>query len=120
MQLRSHSQGGTRKKGLLLARVYCFHANAAAAAVFSPFPYVEQSEQQIINPGETMKGPEITVFVFILMALAFWDGVWKVIAMWKSARHNQLPWFICLAIFNTAGVLPIVYILFFQKKVQSL
>jgi hypothetical protein len=35
--------------------------------------------------------------------------------MWKSARHNQLAWFICLAIFNTAGILPILYILCFQK-----
>jgi hypothetical protein len=35
--------------------------------------------------------------------------------MWKSARNNQLAWFICLAIFNTAGILPIIYILCFQK-----
>jgi hypothetical protein len=41
--------------------------------------------------------------------------VWKLIALWKSARHNQLAWFICLAIFNTAGILPILYILCFQK-----
>jgi hypothetical protein len=44
-----------------------------------------------------------------------WDGVWKLIALWKSARNNQLAWFVCLAIFNTIGILPILYILLFQK-----
>jgi hypothetical protein len=56
------------------------------------------------------------VIVLLLVLLAVWDGVWKVIAMWKSARNNQLAWFICLAIFNTAGILPIIYILAFQKR----
>jgi Family of unknown function (DUF5652) len=62
-----------------------------------------------------MKGPLLVMFVILIVLLAIWDGVWKVIAMWKSARHNQLAWFICLAIFNTAGILPILYILLFQK-----
>jgi hypothetical protein len=44
-----------------------------------------------------------------------WDGTWKLIALWKSARNKQLAWFICLAIFNTLGVLPILYITLFQK-----
>jgi hypothetical protein len=26
----------------------------------------------------------------VLVLLAFWDGVWKAIGMWKSARNNQL------------------------------
>jgi len=51
----------------------------------------------------------------VIILLAIWDGVWKVIAMWKSARNNQLAWFICLAIFNTVGILPILYITVLQK-----
>ena len=62
-----------------------------------------------------MKGPLLVLFVTVIVLLAIWDGVWRTIAMWKSARHNQLAWFICLAIFNTAGILPILYILCFQK-----
>jgi len=54
--------------------------------------------------------------VIIITLLALWDGVWKVIALWKSARHNQLAWFVCVAILNTVGVLPILYILCFQKR----
>ena len=62
-----------------------------------------------------MKGPVLVVFVIVIILLAIWDGIWKLIALWKSARHNQLAWFICLAIFSTAGILPILYIRFFQK-----
>ncbi len=63
-----------------------------------------------------MKGPLLVAFVIVIILLAIWDGVWKLIALWKSARHDQLAWFICLAIFNTVGILPIAYILFFQKN----
>ena len=62
-----------------------------------------------------MKGPLLVLFVIAIIFLVIWDGVWKLIALWKSARHNQLAWFICLAIFNTVGILPILYILLFQK-----
>jgi hypothetical protein len=51
----------------------------------------------------------------LLPILLAWEIVWKSIAMWKAARHNQLYWFIATVIFNTVGILPIVYILFFQK-----
>jgi hypothetical protein len=52
----------------------------------------------------------------VLIILGIWDAVWKIIAMWKSARANQLAWFICIAVFNTLGILPIVYILTHKKK----
>jgi hypothetical protein len=57
----------------------------------------------------------LSFWILVLLLLAIWDGVWKTIAMWKSARNNQLAWFICIAIFNTAGILPILYLSFFQK-----
>ena len=62
-----------------------------------------------------MKEPLIIVLVCAIVLVAIWDGVWKLIALWKSARNNQLGWYICLAIFNTAGILPILYITLFQK-----
>ncbi len=54
--------------------------------------------------------------LFWLIPLVLWEAVWKGIALWKSGRNNQLVWFICILIFNTVGILPIVYIVFFQKK----
>lgn len=66
-----------------------------------------------------MQQPWIHQIWFVLaplvVLLVLWEGVWKVIAMWKSARNNQVAWFICLAIFNTVGILPILYIVLFQK-----
>lgn len=56
----------------------------------------------------------------VLIPLMVWEAVWKAVGMWKSARHGQLVWFICIAVFNTVGILPIVYILFFQKKDKTL
>lgn len=52
----------------------------------------------------------------VIIILAIWESVWKLIAFWKSARGGQLAWFVCIAIFNTIGILPIVYLLWFQKK----
>ncbi len=45
-----------------------------------------------------------------------WSTVWKLIAFWKSARNNQLVWFILFGIVNTLGILEIIYITLFQKK----
>jgi hypothetical protein len=69
-----------------------------------------------MNP---MKESLLIVLICTAVLVAIWDGVWKLIALWKSARQEQLAWFICLAIFNTAGILPILYILYFQKNEQS-
>jgi hypothetical protein len=62
---------------------------------------------------------EITIpnaLIFVLAPLLIWEVIWKIIGMWKSARNNQLVWFICIGIFNTLGILPILYLFFFQKK----
>ncbi len=55
-------------------------------------------------------------WIYLLVAIMIWDTVWKGIALWKSGRNSQLAWFVCIIIFNTAGILPILYIAFFQKK----
>lgn len=54
------------------------------------------------------------ILAFILIAV--WDLVWKAVGMWKSARNSQIAWFVCILIFNTAGILPILYIYVFQRK----
>lgn len=56
------------------------------------------------------------IFIFLIAMLGFWELIWKGIALWKTGRNNQLAWFVCILIFNTIGILPIVYLVFFQKK----
>ena len=54
--------------------------------------------------------------VNLILILAIWEGVWKMIAMWKAARNKDLAWFICIGVINTVGILPIIYILTHKKK----
>lgn len=58
-------------------------------------------------------------FGWVFIILAIWDGVWKAIALWRAARNSHLAWFICIIIFNTVGILPIIYIFGFSKKKVS-
>jgi methionyl-tRNA synthetase len=55
-------------------------------------------------------------FTFFILIIVAWDMIWKGIGMWKAGRHNQLGWFIAMFVLNTLGILPIIYLLFFQKK----
>ena len=55
----------------------------------------------------------------VFVILIIWSLAWKGIALWKCGRQNQLVWFIFILIFNTVGILPIVYLLFFQKSKKT-
>ncbi|HDP73937.1 MAG TPA: hypothetical protein ENN46_03225 [Candidatus Woesearchaeota archaeon] len=62
----------------------------------------------------------IPIFLLVMMpVLMVWEAVWKGIGLWKSGRNNQLIWFIFIFIFNTMGILPIVYLAFFQRKADK-
>ena len=52
----------------------------------------------------------------LIIILAIWDLIWKGIAMWKCGRNNQLTWFVFILILNTVGILPIIYLVWFQEK----
>ncbi|MCL5798419.1 MAG: DUF5652 family protein [Patescibacteria group bacterium] len=51
-----------------------------------------------------------------LVPLAIWEIVWKGIGLWRSARAEHRYWFAAMLIINTAGILPIIYLLFFQNR----
>lgn len=61
----------------------------------------------------------IKMLMPLIIILAIWEVVWKLIAMWKAGRNNHLAWFICIALINTVGILPIVYILINRKNSES-
>jgi len=54
----------------------------------------------------------------ILIILGVWELVWKGLALWKASQNKQRNWFITILVFNTIGILPIVYLKFFQKKLK--
>lgn len=55
-------------------------------------------------------------FFILIVAMAIWDIAWKLPALWKSARRNQMAWFICIGVINTIGLLPIIYLLTNRRK----
>lgn len=58
----------------------------------------------------------LLAIAWLIPVIAAWEAVWKAIALWKAARNSHLAWFVCLIIFNTIGILPIIYIFAFSKK----
>lgn len=53
-----------------------------------------------------------TAEMLIFMVLAFWELVWKGLALWRAAQLRQKGWFITILVLNTAGLLPIIYLVF--------
>lgn len=52
---------------------------------------------------------------YVLLIVISWSLAWKGIALWKSARKKSVAWFVILLVFNTLGILPILYIFLFSK-----
>ena len=59
---------------------------------------------------------EETWFVVLCVWLAIWDLIRKWIALYKAGQKSHLVWFIVIFLFNTCGILPIVYLILNRKK----
>ncbi|MCL2329577.1 MAG: DUF5652 family protein [Bacteroidetes bacterium] len=55
----------------------------------------------------TMDNPFFTVTICLLI---IWELIWKGLALWRAAKNHHKTWFVCILIFNTAGILPIIYL----------
>jgi len=58
-------------------------------------------------------------FILLLAIVIIWDLVWKVTGAWRAGRNNQFAWFLVILIFNTVGILPLVYLIWFAKNKNS-
>ena len=58
---------------------------------------------------------QLGITLWLLAVIMIWSLVWKLLALWKSARNTHLAWFIVMAVVNTVGILPILYIFVFSK-----
>ena len=54
--------------------------------------------------------------IYALVILAIWELIWKGLALWRAAQKKQTGWFVAILILNTAGILPIVYLLLTQGE----
>lgn len=64
-------------------------------------------------------GYPLTSFLMPLITLVTIDLILKGVALWKSSKSEQKGWFIALLIVNSLGILPLIYLLFFQKKTKK-
>lgn len=68
-------------------------------------------------PLNTVQNPELAPRLVILcIALTIFDFVMKWIAMYKAGTRRQVARFVFLFIFNTCGILPIIYLLTNKDK----
>lgn len=51
----------------------------------------------------------------LLLAIVIWDLAWRCIGVWKSTKNNQPVWSVLFVLFQTIGILPILYIFVFSK-----
>ena len=58
-------------------------------------------------------------FLVLIIVLVSFDTIMKLIALWRAGRNNHLTWFICIAILNTVGILPIIYLIWQKKNKAS-
>lgn len=49
-------------------------------------------------------------FAVVVAIIVVWTTVWKGLALWRAAKDDNTLWFVLLLVFNTVGVLEIVYI----------
>lgn len=49
------------------------------------------------------------------LPLIIWETVWKGIALYKSAQSKDKYWFVAFLLLNTLGILPLIYLFFFNK-----
>jgi methionyl-tRNA synthetase len=62
-----------------------------------------------IAQGNFQFHPVFLVFIII-------DLVLKGISLWRSARNRQQYWFVALLLVNSFGILPAIYLIFFEKR----
>lgn len=77
-------------------------------AVVAPYP--------LTSPESIMMFGAVWLIIALLVA---WSTVWKIIALWRSARNGQKVWFIALFVLNTVGILEMIYVLMVSRQHQK-
>jgi len=61
--------------------------------------------------------PYLPLWMSIVLLIAIiWSAAWKGVALWRAGGNRHLAWFVVLFIFNTLGILEIIYIFAFSRK----
>lgn len=58
------------------------------------------------------------MFGSVMLVLVLWTLYWKFQALWYAAKHDHKWWFIAMMVINTVGILEILYLYVFSKKMD--
>ena len=58
----------------------------------------------------------IDIVAPLILVAVLWTITLKGFALWYAARGSQKWWFIALLVFNTLGILEIIYLIWFRPK----
>lgn len=76
-------------------------------------------EEPFFGPAASAASFEAALLVVVFFLIGIWSLVWKCLGLWHAARNKQRLWFVALVLFNTVGVLEIIYLAWFQKDGNS-
>jgi hypothetical protein len=68
----------------------------------------------------SQNGASIEQLPLALILLGIWTVIWKVIGLWRSAKKGQKWWFLAIFFINTAGLLELIYLGFFEKGERNI
>lgn len=72
-------------------------------------------DANIYNNLATSWGISAETLVVLLVVITIWDLAWRCAGVWKSTKENKPIWSIVFVLFQTMGILPILYIFVFSK-----
>ncbi len=66
-------------------------------------------------------GKEVSadIFSWVILVITLWDLVWKAVAIYMAAGRGARWWAVAVLVFNTMGILPIIYIFGFAGKMEK-
>ena len=59
------------------------------------------------------------VFGWVILSITLWDLVWKAVAIYMASGRGARLWAVSVLVFNTMGILPIIYIFGFAGKMEK-
>ena len=62
----------------------------------------------------TLSEAQLTLLLSVIVIFTLWDLAWKGIAMWDAVNRKSKLWFVMLLIINSAGIVPILYLLYYR------
>ena len=68
-----------------------------------------------LNLSQYNWGPFAGRGLIIIGLVTIWSLIWKGLALWRAAQNKQKGWYVALLVLNTAGILEIIYLLFFSN-----